>query len=55
MLEIKKIDMCEECFDKKAEYSFFKQAENFFRVKVWSGLLCKDCIKELRTEEASKK
>lgn len=46
--EIKKIDLCENCFMKKAEYSFYKKDETIFQIRIQTALLCKDCVRELR-------
>jgi len=48
--EIKKIDLCENCFERKSEYSYFEVENRFFESKIYSALLCKRCIKKLRGE-----
>ncbi len=49
---IKKIDLCEICFERKAEYSYYRQIDiMFFGTKVWRGLVCKKCLIELKNGE----
>lgn len=52
MEEIKKIDMCEICFEKKAEYSYYKQVDTMLLgSRIWRALICRHCMKKIRTGE----
>lgn len=52
MEEIKKIDLCETCFEKKAEYSYYKQIDRFMLgVSVCRALVCKTCMKKIKSGE----
>ncbi len=54
--EIKKIDMCEVCFDKKAIYSYYKEKDMiFFGTRLWRALVCENCIKKIKSGEVGTK
>ena len=45
---IKKIDLCEDCQEKKAEYLYIFRKFNIFGFSRRLYLLCKNCIKKDR-------
>lgn len=46
-----KIDVCDECYDRKAEYFLFDMIERiFFKPRINYRFVCKKCLKKIRGE-----
>lgn len=52
-VEMTKIDLCETCFENKAEYRYFKLFDGMFdfRTRYYNLLVCKKCLKKIRDGE----